>query len=756
MSTAGAPLAKLSLASAAQGQQSTAEKNIEGLPQANPLLNSDSVEPPKNVTLEKQGSSLEVRWEKSNTPLVTYNVKIFNTDNAAVYSVDNLPTDSTFHTFSNVRTNNYSRATVYAVLNEEVGEATSSNGVYSQLFVRQKSVQFTDINKLTEESKNDIKWAYIYGITTGFTSKLYRPTQNIKRGEMAAFLYRLAGQPAIDKKWKTPFQDINKYPLKDEIVWLYNSKITIGTDSTHFSPKQSVTRGQMALFLYRFAGEPALETSTTTFTDLGTKNTEIENAILWIQSKDITTGTDPNHFSPTEKVSRNQMAVFVKRYSDIMELTPFMKTENSLSGYFFGTSILRSDITSLEILDYIPKCENPVDVTDSKLEPGAVWACVYGSDVQIGQIGGVIANPDNSSYMFNRLTQPNLVLNIEKYDAFNSENMRNYFVNIQVQNLVLPTGFGVRAKEIAYMFQYATISGEFSMPDRFGKNATNASYMFEYATINIMPSFPVGFGEKIMGSGAEFFGCYLKTLNSGFSLPDNFASRIGVNSNYVFSDAQISGDVIIGDRVFENGGNRSNSLFQDAIIKGSIKFGKDCFKNAVSVSDAFRNLSLEGDLILGENFAKNTNDYGYLFNKAKIAGRLILSPTFGENITKAVSMFVNAQLTDEFELPAGFGAKLLDAANMFQGYNFPKDFKFPDHFGENITTFRLMFSDAIFNSDIDWSGTNFSDKVISAVNNNMFTGAKWNGFYLLTSNEESVTFLTTNTDATKDNVKVKG
>ncbi len=55
-----------------------------------------------------------------------------------------------------------------------------------------------------------------------------------------------------------PFVDVgdgNRF--KTPILWAYYEGITTGTgDGTTFSPEDECTRGQVVMFLYRFAGKP--------------------------------------------------------------------------------------------------------------------------------------------------------------------------------------------------------------------------------------------------------------------------------------------------------------------------------------------------------------------------------------------------------------------------------------------------------------------------------------------------------------------
>ncbi|MDR2799105.1 MAG: S-layer homology domain-containing protein, partial [Bifidobacteriaceae bacterium] len=172
---------------------------------------------------------------------------------------------------------------------------------------------FVDIAKYS--LRDNIIWAYNYGITTGTDAMHFAPTKFTNRGQMAAFLHRIAGSPFIDNNIKTPFSDIANYLSVDTIKWLVNAGITTGTDATHYSPAKSVNRNQMATFLYRLAGKPAIQNLNNPFKDINGLTADAKTAIIWLASTGITTGTDATHYSPKGNVTRGQMAVFMNRFA---------------------------------------------------------------------------------------------------------------------------------------------------------------------------------------------------------------------------------------------------------------------------------------------------------------------------------------------------------------------------------------------------------------------------------------------------------
>ncbi len=102
--------------------------------------------------------------------------------------------------------------------------------------------------------------------------------------------------------------------------------ITTGTTATTYSPTESVTRWQMALFLTRAAVPAGVTlgagTDDGTFTDVSGKSAEIITAIYQIKDLGITIGTTATTFSPDDNVTREEMALFINRFLAKAELGP--------------------------------------------------------------------------------------------------------------------------------------------------------------------------------------------------------------------------------------------------------------------------------------------------------------------------------------------------------------------------------------------------------------------------------------------------
>ncbi|MEO0492508.1 MAG: S-layer homology domain-containing protein [Actinomycetota bacterium] len=95
------------------------------------------------------------------------------------------------------------------------------------------------------------------------------------------------------------------------VGWLAANGITTGTSPTTFSPSDPVTRGQMAAFLHRYKGEPS-GAPEANFADVG-RDRYYARPIDWLFQQGITTGTSSTTFSPDDFVTRGQMAAFLWR-----------------------------------------------------------------------------------------------------------------------------------------------------------------------------------------------------------------------------------------------------------------------------------------------------------------------------------------------------------------------------------------------------------------------------------------------------------
>ena len=158
-----------------------------------------------------------------------------------------------------------------------------------------------------------ITYAKNQGITTGYPDGTFQPFGSTQRAAMAAFLYRSQGSPAYTPPAVSPFTDVpTNHPFYKEIMWIKDRGITTGMTATTFAPAAPVNRKDMAAFLYRLAGQPAFTApGVSPFADM-TPTSQFYKEVTWLHSEGITTGY-PDGYHPLEDVQRQASVTFLYR-----------------------------------------------------------------------------------------------------------------------------------------------------------------------------------------------------------------------------------------------------------------------------------------------------------------------------------------------------------------------------------------------------------------------------------------------------------
>jgi peptidoglycan/xylan/chitin deacetylase (PgdA/CDA1 family) len=172
---------------------------------------------------------------------------------------------------------------------------------------------FTDV-PATFNLYNEISWMSNNLITTGYPDGTFRPGTTLDRGMMAAFLYRLAGRPAVPNIPQR-FPDVApSHVFYNEIQWLSSTGITQGFDDGGYHPFDQVNRDQMAAFMYRMAGSPGVSATAPAFPDV-TTSLKFYNEVRWLADMKITLGFPDGTFKPGASINRDQVAAFIYRYN---------------------------------------------------------------------------------------------------------------------------------------------------------------------------------------------------------------------------------------------------------------------------------------------------------------------------------------------------------------------------------------------------------------------------------------------------------
>ena len=159
--------------------------------------------------------------------------------------------------------------------------------------------------------KDAVAWAVKREITTGKDATHFTPKDTCTRAEMATFLFRLAGSHSMNTK--NVFRDVPQTEYYyNAVLWASAMGITSGVTATEFAPGGTVTRAQAVTMLYRYAGSPPVNAATP-FRDVPA-GAYYQDAVAWAKETGVVLGTTASTFSPNDPCTRAQIVTILYRF----------------------------------------------------------------------------------------------------------------------------------------------------------------------------------------------------------------------------------------------------------------------------------------------------------------------------------------------------------------------------------------------------------------------------------------------------------
>ncbi len=189
-------------------------------------------------------------------------------------------------------------------------EKNGKYGFYKLTFDFAAPAGFTD---LADWNKAPVNWAVDNKFADAKSASVFGTTDPCPRWEVVDMLWKAMGSPEPTIT-SVPFTDVDPAaPYFKAICWAYEKKIARGIRDTIFGTNETVERGDAMTFLYRAAKEPAV-TVTATFPDVPVDK-YYAAPVAWAvsQKSPITTGAN-GVFLPEETVKRGEMVTFLYRW----------------------------------------------------------------------------------------------------------------------------------------------------------------------------------------------------------------------------------------------------------------------------------------------------------------------------------------------------------------------------------------------------------------------------------------------------------
>lgn len=149
---------------------------------------------------------------------------------------------------------------------ETVTDGTVTAAPISATVLVKASGDSTWANPFADVSKSDrfydgVAFVAENGLMTGVSTRLFAPNDIVTRGQLAAILYRLEGEPAAPK---TAFSDVPAgVYYADAAAWAVANAIMSSEDVGRFAPNDAITYAQMVDALYRYAGFKGYEVAAS-------------------------------------------------------------------------------------------------------------------------------------------------------------------------------------------------------------------------------------------------------------------------------------------------------------------------------------------------------------------------------------------------------------------------------------------------------------------------------------------------------------
>lgn len=159
------------------------------------------------------------------------------------------------------------------------------------------------------------------GLFNGTSRVLFSPDLTLTRGMAVTILYRMAGQPAVTGS--RSFSDVRPDEwYTNAVLWAAEQGIA-EADRSSFGVNDPITRSEMVLLFYRYAGCAGMDTAAPAipegYTDKGILSSEEAAAFGWAIAEGIIKGVggEALSLSPKATCDRAQTAAIIQRFHQL-------------------------------------------------------------------------------------------------------------------------------------------------------------------------------------------------------------------------------------------------------------------------------------------------------------------------------------------------------------------------------------------------------------------------------------------------------
>ena len=164
-----------------------------------------------------------------------------------------------------------------------------------------------------------VDWALKNGVMNGVGGGLFEPNGETTRAMLVMVLYRMAGAPDMAGR-ESSFTDVSADSWYGAaVIWASENGIVNGVGGGLFDPDASLTREQMAMMLYRFAGYLGSDTEKradlSAYGDADAVSAAAQDAMAWAVAEGLVNGRSAAELAPKAGATRAELATILFRFA---------------------------------------------------------------------------------------------------------------------------------------------------------------------------------------------------------------------------------------------------------------------------------------------------------------------------------------------------------------------------------------------------------------------------------------------------------
>ncbi len=159
-----------------------------------------------------------------------------------------------------------------------------------------------------------VTWAAEKGFMTGYGdgSGAFGPADTLSRSQMAMVLWNYAGKPSTSVSGLPADCNPNAY-YAEALAWALRGGCVTGYANGLYGPEDALTREQAATILWRYFGSPPTGSDLSGYPDAGSVSPFAQGAMRWAVSRGIIKGTSAGTLSPQTPCTRAELAAILMR-----------------------------------------------------------------------------------------------------------------------------------------------------------------------------------------------------------------------------------------------------------------------------------------------------------------------------------------------------------------------------------------------------------------------------------------------------------